>query len=108
MHGRGDDESWHEEGRWVELAPYMIEQDWLGSYQSYAGVDRAVRRMSTRLSKNGDVMRAALDDLDNPAVPTSVVARKALRIARLRNDWNALLWLHTELRPAGDQQARLS
>ncbi len=51
----------------AELAPYMIEQDWLGSYQSYAGVDRAVRRISTRLSKNGDVMRAALDDLERHA-----------------------------------------
>lgn len=53
--------------RLAELAPYMIEQDWLGSYQSYAGVDWAVRRMSTRLSKNGDVMRAALDDLERHA-----------------------------------------
>ncbi|UOD29345.1 DUF479 domain-containing protein [Massilia violaceinigra] len=51
----------------AEVAPYMIEQDWLGSYQSYAGVDRAVRRISTRLSKNGDVMRAALDDLERHA-----------------------------------------
>ena len=32
-----------------------------------AGVDRAVRRMSTRLSKNGDVMRNALDDLERHA-----------------------------------------
>ncbi|NHZ61385.1 acyl carrier protein phosphodiesterase [Massilia genomosp. 1] len=51
----------------AELAPYMIEQDWLGSYLRYAGVDRAVRRISTRLSKNGDVMRAALDDLERHA-----------------------------------------
>ncbi|NHZ93007.1 DUF479 domain-containing protein [Massilia sp. CCM 8733] len=51
----------------AELAPHMIEQDWLGSYQSYAGVDRAVRRISTRLSKNGDLMRAALDDLERHA-----------------------------------------
>ena len=47
----------------AELAPYMIEQDWLGSYHSYAGVDRAVRRMSTRLSKNGHLLREGLADL---------------------------------------------
>jgi acyl carrier protein phosphodiesterase len=51
----------------AELAPYMIGQDWLGSYRSYAGVDLAVRRISTRLSKNGDVMRDALDDLERHA-----------------------------------------
>ncbi|HEX8614608.1 MAG TPA: ACP phosphodiesterase [Telluria sp.] len=50
-----------------ELAPYMIEQDWLGSYSTYAGVDRALRRISTRLSKNGDVMRDALGDLERHA-----------------------------------------
>lgn len=56
----------------AELAPYMIEQDWLGSYQSYAGVDRAVRRISTRLSKNGDVMRDALHDLERHAAAIAV------------------------------------
>ena len=47
----------------ARLTPYMIEQDWLGSYQHYAGVETAVRRISTRLSKNGDVMRDGLIDL---------------------------------------------
>lgn len=47
----------------ARVAPWMIEQDWLGSYQDYEGVDLAIRRMSTRLSKNGDVMRDALADL---------------------------------------------
>ena len=41
----------------------MIEQDWLGSYVDYEGVEIAVRRISTRLSKNGDVMRDGLIDL---------------------------------------------
>lgn len=45
------------------LAPYMIGQDWLGSYQQYEGAEMAVRRISTRLSKNGDLMREALIDL---------------------------------------------
>ncbi|MDQ1923343.1 acyl carrier protein phosphodiesterase [Massilia pseudoviolaceinigra] len=51
----------------ARIAPYMIEQDWLGSYQSYAGIDIAIRRISTRLSKNGDVMRDALHDLKRHA-----------------------------------------
>ena len=53
--------------RLAELAPTMIEQDWLGSYRTYAGVDLAVRRISTRLSKNGDLMRDALGDLERHA-----------------------------------------
>jgi acyl carrier protein phosphodiesterase len=50
--------------RLAHAAPYMIEQDWLGSYSTFAGVDIAVRRISTRLSKNGDVMIEALRDLE--------------------------------------------
>jgi acyl carrier protein phosphodiesterase len=49
--------------RLATIAPHMIRQDWLGSYVDYAGVDRAIRRMATRLSRNGDVMCAGLDDL---------------------------------------------
>lgn len=47
----------------ARLAPYMIEQDWLGSYAQYAGMENAVRRISTRLSKNGDLMCDGLADL---------------------------------------------
>jgi len=47
----------------VLMTPRMIDQDWLGSYSDYAGVEVAVRRISTRLSKNGDVMRDGLVDL---------------------------------------------
>lgn len=49
--------------RLARAAPYMIEQDWLGSYSTFAGVDIAVRRISTRLSRNGDVMIEGLRDL---------------------------------------------
>ena len=49
--------------RLARMTPYMIEQDWLGSYADYAGVELAVRRISTRLSKNGEQMRAGLVDL---------------------------------------------
>jgi acyl carrier protein phosphodiesterase len=44
-------------------APRMIEQDWLGSYLDYAGVEIAIRRISTRLSKNGDLLRDGVADL---------------------------------------------
>lgn len=50
--------------RLAEASPYMIRQDWLGSYVDYAGVETAIRRMATRLSRNGDVMCAGLDDLN--------------------------------------------
>jgi acyl carrier protein phosphodiesterase len=49
----------------ARVAPHMIEQDWLGSYRDYAGVDIAVRRISTRLSKGGELMRDALADLES-------------------------------------------
>jgi acyl carrier protein phosphodiesterase len=47
----------------ARAAPYMIEQDWLGSYLDYAGVEIAIRRISTRLSKNGHLLRDGLADL---------------------------------------------
>lgn len=47
----------------AHAAPYMIRQDWLGSYQAYEGVEIAIRRISTRLSKNGDLLRDGLADL---------------------------------------------
>lgn len=39
----------------------------------------------------------ALDQLDDPAVASSTVARTALRVARLRNDWEGAWWLQLEL-----------
>lgn len=47
----------------AHMAPRMIEQDWLGSYVDYAGVEIAIRRISTRLSKNGEQLRDGLADL---------------------------------------------
>lgn len=47
----------------ARAVPYMIEQDWLGSYVDYAGVEIAIRRISTRLSKNGGQLRDGLSDL---------------------------------------------
>ena len=45
------------------LTPRMREQDWLGSYQDFAGVEIAITRISTRLSKNGHLLREGLIDL---------------------------------------------
>ncbi len=44
--------------------PYMVSQDWLGSYQDFAGVDFALRRVSQRLSKNGHLLREGIADLE--------------------------------------------
>jgi hypothetical protein len=43
-----------------------------------------------------DLLNAALRDADDPSTPVSVLARKALRIARLRNDWEAQWMLQME------------
>jgi len=43
------------------------------------------------------LLASALEDVDNPTIPVSTLARKALRVARLRNDWEAQLWLGLEM-----------
>lgn len=45
------------------IVPYMVSQDWLGRYASMDGVRWAIERISGRLSKNGDLLRAGLVDL---------------------------------------------
>ena len=45
------------------LAPMMAAHDWLGSYRERAVVDRAVARIATRLSRNGDKLVGCLADL---------------------------------------------
>jgi acyl carrier protein phosphodiesterase len=45
------------------IAPHMAQHDWLGSYRERASVDHAVRRIATRLSRNGDKLVACLEDL---------------------------------------------
>ncbi|GAB3260406.1 acyl carrier protein phosphodiesterase [Chitinimonas naiadis] len=46
-----------------DIAPWMVEQDWLGSYHEFAGVESAINRVSQRLSRNGHLLRASLADL---------------------------------------------
>ena len=50
-------------GRLAEIAPYIIRQDWLGAYHDYPGVEATVRRVSKRLSRQGERMREGLEDL---------------------------------------------
>ena len=45
------------------IAPRIIEQDWLASYEELAGVEMAVTRISQRLSRNGHLMREGLADV---------------------------------------------
>lgn len=49
-------------------------------------------------------MEAALAAADNPDVPVSVVARQALRVAKLRNDWEAQWWLTLEMATVSDDK----
>lgn len=49
----------------LELAVHrMVTQDWLGSYKDFDGVKIAVGRISTRLSKNGHLLRESLIDIE--------------------------------------------
>lgn len=52
-----------------------------------------------------DIVHSALDELDKRDCRLSVVARKALRIALLRNDWVAVYWIQSELIGFGDKNA---
>jgi hypothetical protein len=52
------------------------------------------------------LVQQALADLDRSEVRLSLVTRKAVRIARLRGDYENLYWLAMELRTLGDQEAR--
>jgi hypothetical protein len=57
------------------------------------------QQIETRLA---DAMAAA----DDASTPVSVVVNKALRVARLRSDWGAVIWLLMETRGAKDKQAK--
>lgn len=45
------------------IAPAMAAHDWLGGYRRRDSVDRAVTRIATRLSRNGEKLVDALADL---------------------------------------------
>ena len=52
-----------------------------------------------------ELIQAALDDADDPSVPASSLLRKAIRIARLRDDWEAVWWLRLQSFNPRDQRA---
>lgn len=66
------------------IAPLMAEHDWLGSYRERASVDHAVRRIATRLSRNGNKLVACLEDLrmHEPAIERGFDALLSDLIAR--------------------------
>ena len=52
------------------------------------------------------LLAEALTAADDAAVPVSVLARKAMRIARLRNDWENQWWLQMEMLTIDDTRAK--
>lgn len=42
--------------RLKQIAPHMAAHDWFGAYRDRDSVDRAVRRIATRLSRRGDAL----------------------------------------------------
>jgi acyl carrier protein phosphodiesterase len=49
--------------RLSKLAPALASEDWLGSYAEYGGFERAVKRLSLRLSKGAEQMLEGLTDV---------------------------------------------
>lgn len=50
-----------------------------------------------------NMVQSSTEDLENPDIPLSTVIRKCIRIARLRNDFENLLWLELEMTPFKDE-----
>lgn len=53
-----------------------------------------------------NLVTKSLEDMDDPNSKLSAVIRKSIRIARLRNDYNNLLWLEWEMIEWGNDEAR--
>lgn len=49
--------------RFAAIAARMVEEDWLGSYATVAGMEWTVQRVSRRLSRDGHLLRECLLDL---------------------------------------------
>jgi hypothetical protein len=76
-------------------------------WQSQSGSCLSLPSMSSTPSDRiMDLVNQAFADLDNNEVPLSNVIGKAIRIARLRGDFDNLYWLEMEQRPLGDDRAR--
>lgn len=57
-------------GRLTELAPRMMQQDWLGSYRDFAVLERVLMGMQRRLSRP-EGLAGALDELERLYQPLS-------------------------------------
>lgn len=44
------------------MIPFMIRDDWLGSYRDLSGVEQALQRLSKRVT-NGDLLAGAIDEI---------------------------------------------
>lgn len=51
-----------------EILPYMIKQNWIGSYSSFDGIVEILRRMSRRTKFNSNMENAALPIQENLAI----------------------------------------
>lgn len=49
--------------RLVRIAPYMAEEDWLGSYQEFTGFENAIHGVSTRISRRAEELISGLEDV---------------------------------------------
>jgi hypothetical protein len=58
------------------------------------------------LDRTLKLVQTTLDEFDNPNYKLSSVLRKAIRIARLRNDHENLWWLQEEMLADSDKEAR--
>lgn len=53
-----------------------------------------------------DLVGQALRELDLPGHTLTAITRKAIRVARLRGDYEALMWLQLEMEALSDKRAR--
>lgn len=61
-------QSGHLPPRLASILPRMVAQDWLGSYRRRDSVNRALRGIATRLSRNGDRLVACLAVLEREQI----------------------------------------
>jgi hypothetical protein len=62
--------------------------------------------MASLSQQIADRLDEAIAAADDPSVALSVVLNKTIRVARLRSDWPAVLWLLMEVRGTKDEQAK--
>jgi hypothetical protein len=72
-----------------------------GSYPTTTGIKK-VNMLDRMLS----IVQQALEEFDSPNYELSGVIRKAVRIARLRNDYENLWWLQEEMIESRERKAR--